>query len=372
MLEVVKEMFIQSLFKNKNFLLSKRTFLEDYSRIESKQIDMTLSGKYLSKYDNIEIDIDKFDQYPSHIDIKKLENKLKEGLKTNREIILGAGANGILQNLVKILFKKKGNLVTPYYTFNQVEFATTSMGCFTRRVYNKKNYKIDFAKMKKAINSKTRMIYICNPNNPTGIYEKCEDLIEFARSVKIPVVVDESGIEFSQKASLIKYSNIPDNLLIVRSFSKAYGIANFRIGYLICCESIKEKYLTNITTNEFSGLSCIIANNLLEKGKENVKNNINYILKEKKLMIKELNKMGIKCIHSETNTLMTETTFNKKFLDLLEENDVSVVPVIDENGFIHIRIAIQDAMTNSAFLKKLTKINYNNEVRYENIISYKL
>lgn len=356
MLEVVKEMFIQSLFKNNNYLVSKRNYSFDYSRIESKKIDMTLSGKYLSNYGNLKINIKEFDKYPSLNDINRLEEEIKIHEKTEQEIVLGAGANGILQNLVKIFFIKKGNLVTPFYTFNQVEFAVTSFNCKTHRAYTNK-YRIDFSKMKKAINRKTKMVYLCNPNNPTGIYENSSDILNFAKSVNVPVVVDESGIEFTQKRSLLSYSNIPDNLLIVRSFSKAYGIANFRIGYLVCCKLFRQKYIENTTTNEFSGLSCIIANELLKKGK--VKDNIKSIIKERKIMIKRLEEMGIKCIPSESNTIMTETTFNNKFINLLEMNNVSVVPVYDEKNKVHIRIAIQDSKTNKKFLKIMTKIINN-------------
>ena len=210
--------------------------------------------------------------------------------------------------------------------------------------------------MKKAINRKTRMVYICNPNNPTGLYENCENIIDFAKSINVPVVVDESGIEFTNKKSLLSYKNIPKNLLIVRSFSKAYGIANFRLGYLVCNPEFKQSYLENITTNEFSGLSCIVANELLKNGKENITNNIKSITKEKKVIIKKLDKIGIKCILSDSNTIMTDSVFKNEFLKLLEQNNISVVPVYDENNKLHIRIAIQDEITNKKFVDILVKI----------------
>lgn len=348
-------MFIQSLLKNSNYVVSKRNFLSDYSRIESKKIDMTLSGKFLSSYGNLKINPKEFDKYPSHDEINKLEQEIKNHENIQQEIILGAGANGILQNIIKLFFVKRGNLVTPFYTFNQVEFGVTSFNGKTYRVFTD-NYKINFNKMKKAINRKTRMVYICNPNNPTGLYENCENIINFAKSINVPVVVDESGIEFTNKKSLLSYKNIPKNLLIVRSFSKAYGIANFRLGYLVCNPEFKQSYLENITTNEFSGLSCIVANELLKNGKENITNNIKSITKEKKVIIKKLDKIGIKCILSDSNTIMTDSVFKNEFLKLLEQNNISVVPVYDENNKLHIRIAIQDEITNKKFVDILVKI----------------
>lgn len=352
-------MFIQYLFKNKHYIISNRNFLSDYSRIKSEEIDMTLSGKYLSKYEKINIDFTEFDKYPSYSNIEKLEKEIKYHENTSQEIIIGSGANGILQNIVKILFINKGNLVTPFLTFNQVEFAVTSLGGYTKRVYTN-NYNIDLNKLKKTIDIKTRMVYICNPNNPTGLYINNNELIKFAKSIHIPVVIDESGIEFTNKKSLLSYKKLPNNLIVVRSFSKAYGIANLRIGYMGCNRSFKEKYLKNTTTNEFSGLSCMIALNLLKNGRKNVYNNIKYILEEKKKIIKELRTIGIECINSQSNTLMTKTTFNKNFIKKLTNNHVSVVPVYDEQNKIHIRIAIQDKETNKKFILILKKIIKNN------------
>ena len=104
MLEVEKEMFIQSLLKNSNYVVSKRNFLSDYSRIESKKIDMTLSGKFLSNYGKLKINSKEFDKYPSHDEINKLEQEIKNHENIQQEIILGAGANGILQNIIKMFF----------------------------------------------------------------------------------------------------------------------------------------------------------------------------------------------------------------------------------------------------------------------------
>lgn len=107
MLEVEKEMFIQSLLKNSNYVVSKRNFLSDYSRIESKKIDMTLSGKFLSSYGKLKINSKEFDKYPSHDEINKLEQEIKNHENIQQEIILGAGANGILQNIIKLFLLKE-------------------------------------------------------------------------------------------------------------------------------------------------------------------------------------------------------------------------------------------------------------------------
>ena len=249
MWEVVIDMFTQLFLKNKDYIISNRDYTFDYSNGLTRKIDMTLSGKYLSNY-NMKIDTTILDRYPSKHDINKLINEIKKQENINREIIIGNGANGILQNIIKMIFIDKGNLVTPFYTFDEAEFAVTSLNGYTKRVYLDK-YRIDFNKLYKSIDCKTRMIYICNPNNPTGICIESKEIIEFSKKIKNPVIVDESGIEFTNKKSILDYNDLPNNLLVIRSFSKAYGIANLRIGYLVCTKEFKELYMKKIQLMNF-------------------------------------------------------------------------------------------------------------------------
>lgn len=354
-------MFIQFCYKNRNYLISKRNYLCDYSKMKSRKIDMTLSGKYLANYIDFDFDVSKFDKYPLQEDTEKLENTLKKQMNINREIIVGNGANGLLQNIIKILFINKGNLVVPFYTFDQAEYAVTSFKGYTKRAYVD-NYKINFNKIKKAIDRRTRMVYICNPNNPTGIYTNSAELLKFAKEVKIPLVIDESGIEFTKKESILNYSDIPENLIVIRSFSKVYGMANFRIGYLVCGKKFKEKYLKNITTNEYSGISCILVENILLNSKKEINDNINQIIKERNQMIKSLKEINVDCILSDSNIVMTKTTFIESFLEELNKENVSVVPVYDEKKNLHIRVAIQDSKTNDEFLEIMKKILKNKDL----------
>ena len=358
MLGAEKEMFIPYLFKNKKYVISKRNYLCDYSKVKHSKIDMTLSGKFLAVREKFSVSDNEFDTYPSNIQIKKLKDIIRKDVRNSGKIILGSGANGILQNIVKILFKEKGNLVTPFYTFEQVEFAVTSFGGCTKRVYTR-DYNIDFENLKKAIDKKTKMIYICNPNNPTGIYVDSNVILNFAKSVKIPVVVDESGIEFANKTSLLDYCTLPKNLIVVRSFSKAYGIANLRVGYFVCNDDFEKEYMKNVTTIEISGISYEIAIELLKRRKHETLENIDCIINERKKLVKQINELGIECTESDSNIVMTKTPFNENFFGQLKKYEISIVKVYDEFGKIHMRIAIQNEKTNKEFIRTLSTIMSN-------------
>lgn len=366
MLEVVKEMCIQFYSKN-NYIISKRNFSDDYANTNSGKIDMTLSGKYLYKYPEFDFDIQQLSKYPSKYDAEKLMFKISEKFKLKNSIILGPGANGILQNIIKLVLKKGENLVTPFYTFNQAEYSTTAFGGITRRV-KCVNYKIDFTKMKKSINRKTKIVYICNPNNPTGIYTSSNKIIEFAISVDCIVIVDESGIEFTNKKSILDYKSIPDNVIVLRSFSKAYGLANARLGYMFCSNKFEKYYLANTTINEYSGLSVLFAMKMLDNF-ECVLKNIELINQEKLKIISELKKINILTIDSDSNTIMTKSLIDNYLFDELFQNDISLIKVYDESNNIHFRIAVQDAESNEMFIKRLKLILKREEVNNENFIS---
>ena len=73
-------------------------------------------------------------------------------------------------------------------------------------------------------------------------------------------------------------------------------------------------------------------------------------------MIKKLNELGIKTIKTDSNIIMTKTTFSRKEIEIIEDNDISLVNVLDINNKLHLRIAIQDEKTNREFISILKKI----------------
>lgn len=357
-------MFIHYYSKNKYYIESVRNYFDDYSNCITKEIDMTISGKYIASYPKFNIDFNNLDKYPNHDMTIKLENEIKRIYPLQNEVIIGAGTNGILHNLVKIFFVNGGNLVTPFYTFNQPEYAVSTMNGITRRVLMNQGH-IDFSNLFNSIDNNTKMIYICNPNNPTGIYIKSTELLKHISEIdnSIPIVIDESGIEFTLENSLLEYK-LPDNVIVLRTFSKAFGLANLRIGYMCCSTKILEKYKEKITINEVSGISCSIALQMLKN--KNYQYNIEKIIVERNKLKKNLEKIGIVTYESKSNILLTSTELNKKFFDELLKNNISTVPIKDEKGNMHIRIAIQDEKINKKFILTISKILKNSNYKVIN------
>ena len=176
-----------------------------------------------------------------------------------------------------------------------------------------------------------------------------EDINYIANNVKAYVIVDESAIEFSNN---IKKSELDtkNNIIIVKSLSKAYGIANLRVGYMICSEEFKKLYEENITVNEVSGISCLYAKKVLLSN--NYKQNVRLIIKERKHIEKNLEKLGFDFYESQSNVLFSKTELNEDIIEKFNKNGISVMFVKDEYEKLHFRIAVQDKKTNNVFVER--------------------
>ena len=353
-------------YKNNFYCITKRTYTEDYGYIKSRKIDMTLSGTYLYKYPFKIIKKYRLDKYPNSMENEILIKNIRKKYNCYNDdytILLGPGSNGLIQNICKVLLREGDNLITPYLTFGQAEYAASSFGAETRRVFLD-NFNINLELFKEAIDANTKLIYICNPNNPTGLLISNKDIIEFAKKYpKVYIMIDESNIEFSNMNSLLNEELLP-NLIVLKSFSKAYGLSNLRIGYLVFNKELYESYKKSVTVNEFSGLSTYYANKAICSN--NYVKNVEMIKKELEFLKRNLDKIGIETFDTNSNTLFTKTVFKREFMEVLEEHDISLVPIIDQNDKLHFRIACQKHITNKMFIKELLKIKDIKEYIWKN------
>ncbi len=170
-------------------------------------------------------------------------NELKEmlapdyGLNKNN-LLITAGSTEVLSLLGQHVGLLKGEILTPFPSFPTMLRFGETFGASIRKVDLTTDHKIDLKEVLAAISEETKLIFICNPNNPTSTEVENNELKAFCRNVPsdILICVDEAYIEYSKygtegsMAPLVK--ELP-NLIICRTFSKAYGLAGLRIGYAI-------------------------------------------------------------------------------------------------------------------------------------------
>lgn len=180
-------------------------------------------------------------QYPES-NQEDLKEKIADyaGVKASNIIIGGDGADEILDVLGKTLIDPGDEFIVPVPSYMYYEFTLKIHGGVP--VYAKWNVdqnKLDVQSVLDVISPKTRIIFLCTPNNPTGGLIDKKDIRRVLESTDALVVVDEAYFEFSQidNTDLLKYY---DNLLILRTFSKVFGLAGMRIGYAISNQELMD------------------------------------------------------------------------------------------------------------------------------------
>jgi histidinol-phosphate aminotransferase len=153
-------------------------------------------------------------------------------------ILLAAGSTDVLEKTAFALCRKGGNVVSADPSYMSLVNTATSIGATWKNIPLTSEYAHDLAAMAKAIDGDTKLVYICNPNNPTGTLTPIEGIKSFCKEVssKVPVFIDEAYLELldnpdTQTAvGLVKDGH---DVIISRTFSKIHGMAGLRIGYMI-------------------------------------------------------------------------------------------------------------------------------------------
>ena len=175
--------------------------------------------------------------------------RLKEALAKKlsvspQEIVLGAGSDEIIEIMGKAFFNREDEIIVSEHAFVRYKMAAELMGANTLTV-PMKNFKHDLAGMAAKIGPRTKAIFIANPNNPTGTYVSKSEVADFLAacrgrtggSPRPPFIVfDEAYYEFARALAPDYPETLQDfkggqNIVILRTFSKAFGLAGLRVGY---------------------------------------------------------------------------------------------------------------------------------------------
>lgn len=158
------------------------------------------------------------------------------------QITLGNGSNDVLEMIAKVYLQPHHEVIFSQYAFCVYPLVSQAIGATLVEVPAKK-WGNDLDAMLAAITDKTRMIFIANPNNPTGTWLGHEPLKAFMKAVSrnVIVVMDEAYTEYVTDGSIpnsIEWLNEFENLVVTRTYSKAYGLASLRLGYAVSSELI--------------------------------------------------------------------------------------------------------------------------------------
>lgn len=303
-------------------------------------------------------------RYP---DISGFELRTKLANRFNikiENVIIGGGSEGIMSTIMRTFLLSDDEIVSAANSFIGFRVLANASG---RKVHwvPMKNYRYDLEAMAEKITDYTKIIYIANPDNPTGTYITREEFEEFYVHVpeRVLIILDEAYYEFAQSRD-----NYPDsmtyrydNIITLRTFSKAYGLAGLRIGYGFAHDElirnlmkVKEPFSPSLIAHT-AGSAAMDDIKFLEKTL--AINNDGYIFLQK-----ELTSLGIETIPSVANFLTSIWETNTQALDITQSLLKKGVIVRNLKAFGWpncIRISIGTADENGRFIDAIKSILSN-------------
>jgi len=300
-----------------------------------------------------------YNRYPDPLQ-KKLKEKVSALKKVPVEnIFLGNGSDEPIDLLIRA-FCEPGvdNIVTIDPTYGMYQVAAEISGVELRKVPLSEIFELDSAKILKACDSKTKLIFLCSPNNPTGNSLNKETMLELAGSFEGIVVVDEAYIDFAPGKTLLDELDLYPNTVVLQTFSKAWGMAGIRLGMAFASSEvigvlnkIKYPYNLNILTQEKALV-------LLDK-KVSVQKWVKLLIAEREKMAKLLVDFPfvVKVYPSDANFLLVKMHDARGIYEYLVEEgiivrDRSKVNLCEDS----LRITIGSSEENEILLKALKNL----------------
>ncbi len=286
----------------------------------------------------------------------ELKKSISGHLDVATEMIsLGNGSNELLELVARVFVcRKTDEVIFSQYAFVVYPLVTQALGA-TAKVASAKEYGHDLNAMLKLINDKTKLIFVANPNNPTGTLLQDDEIYNFLIKVpsRIPVVLDQAYFEYLNiNDQAIDWLKEFDNLIITRTFSKAYGLAGLRVGYSICSPTIAD-FINRIrepfNVNHTAQIAAICALSDLDYLKESIKVN-NTGLSQLEEGFKRLQ---LSYIPSHANFIAVKFSNAIEIYNNLLKEGIIVRPVEMDN---FLRISVGTAEENTCLLQALEKI----------------
>ncbi|MFC1709385.1 histidinol-phosphate transaminase [Candidatus Omnitrophota bacterium] len=274
-------------------------------------------------------------------------------------LIFGNGSDEVIDIIIKTFLNPGEEVLTSKTTFVEYEIIAKTNG-FKAKCLPLKDFKYDLAALRKAVSKKTKAIFIANPNNPTGTYNNSRELLKLINSLPKDklVVVDEAYLEFVDAKDYPKTAKLINkrNLIILRTFSKAYGLAGLRVGYAItkpkfieAMERIRQPFNVN-SLAQCAALAALNDSSFMTKTTKILK-------KEKYKLYKEFQEMGISYIPSQANFIMFKTKMDGLILcKKLLKTGIIIRDLKQYKLDNYVRVTVGKPSENKLFVKKLKEV----------------
>ncbi|MCP4229439.1 MAG: histidinol-phosphate transaminase [bacterium] len=276
------------------------------------------------------------------------------------QFILGNGANDLIELVVKTYVETDENVIYGFPSFIMYEIAVKMMGAEYRRI-PLKNYAMDMETMLDAVDEKTKIVFIANPNNPTGTIVRHKELDEFVARIPddVLVVLDEAYNDFVDDPDYpdsLQYVRDGKTVMVMRSLSKTYGLAGLRLGWAVAdkeiidaVHKIRQPFNANIIA-QAAGVAALADEEHLLKSRE-------MIIEGRDYLYEQLKRMGLDYVESQANFVLIDfkTDITELNLKLLRRG--IVVRPMAGWGYTHsARVTVGTMEQNRQFVKVLKEV----------------
>jgi histidinol-phosphate aminotransferase len=282
-------------------------------------------------------------------DLKEILAK-KEGVSVDH-IMITPGSTEILQNTAIFFFQKGGNIVTADPTFMTIMRVAQSVGASWKAIPLTPDWSHDLVAMEKAVDDQTRLLYICNPNNPTGSMTSPDEVMKFSErmSDRVPVFVDEAYYEFLEPGSIPSTVELVEkgkNVIVARTFSKVHGMAGLRVGYAVGQPETLDRIRKYVIQGMGVAVSSIAAASASLKDVEfqNLTRTSNKNARD--YTLSSLRAMGMEPIESYTSFILFPIAMDgRDYLQKMTDMGIGVRSLsIKDQNYCHVSIGTQEEM----------------------------
>lgn len=301
----------------------------------------------------------KWSRYPDFIPAT-LHERLAEfaGLRPDH-IIAGNGSNELIQAVMMVTVGPGKRVLISEPTFALYKQVATVLGGTVESMSLTSSLQYNSALLLDVVEERQPDVTIlCSPNNPTGCVIDDQDLIKLLKIARGLVIIDEAYHEFAQH-SVVPLLHEHENLIVLRTFSKAMALAGLRVGYLLGEPDLVREIRKAVLPYNLNALSQMAAEVAIEKYESELRPLVERILAERERLFAELSRInGLTPVPSKGNFMVVKSVKDPKhvFAELLERDilvrDVSSYPMLHE----YFRVSVGRPEENDRLLKELRAI----------------
>ncbi len=270
--------------------------------------------------------------YPD-VEYEALRQKLaaRHGVATDR-IALGSGSADLLRMLAGAYLDRDKGLVLAQPTCEVISRWADRAGARIARVPLEANWSHDVAAMRRACNDTTGLVYLCNPNNPTGSLTSRADIEALLATLPATtfLIVDEAYHDYvmagADHASFLDRPSADERIIVVRSFSKAYGLAGLRLGYLVASPRVVDTVVEAAGWPTVSSTAALAAAAALDD-RSHLRTVVNRVADDRQEFYNQANARMLRVIDSHANFVMLDTT--RRAIDIVHHfsrNGIALAP----------------------------------------------